>query len=76
MRAFYYFSKNQSRISKLEAYFFAGCIMLCSLITVGIFHPYIMAALHVGMQVRVACCSLIYRKVKYLIINRSLIRIS
>lgn len=49
--------------------------MLCSLITVGIFHPYIMAALHVGMQVRVACCSLIYRKVKYLFIIHYLIHI-
>ncbi|XP_030767940.1 multidrug resistance-associated protein 4-like isoform X2 [Sitophilus oryzae] len=63
MRVFYYFSKEQSRISKAEAYFFGCLIMLCSIIVVGTFHPYIMAALHVGMRVRVACCSLIYRKV-------------
>ncbi|KAH1013297.1 hypothetical protein HUJ04_002305 [Dendroctonus ponderosae] len=62
LRAVFYFSKNQSRISKEEAFFFATCIMMCSLITVGIFHPYIMAGLHVGMQIRVACCSLVYRK--------------
>lgn len=64
-RALFYFSKDQSRISKEEAFFFATCIMMCSLVTVGIFHPYIMAGLHVGMQIRVACCSLIYRKVGF-----------
>ncbi|XP_066157428.1 ATP-binding cassette sub-family C member 4-like isoform X2 [Euwallacea fornicatus] len=62
MRAIYYFSKDQSRISKSEAFFFAACIVICSFVSMGIFHPCIMAALHVGMQIRVACCSLIYRK--------------
>ncbi|KAL1490440.1 hypothetical protein ABEB36_013133 [Hypothenemus hampei] len=63
MRVFHYFSSNQSRISQKEAFFFAACIMLCSLMTIGIFHPCIMATLHIGMRIRVACCSLIYRKV-------------
>ncbi|CAG9767622.1 unnamed protein product [Ceutorhynchus assimilis] len=62
MRVFFYFSKNQGRISIEEAFVFAICIMGCSFITIGTFHPYMMAALHVGMRVRVACCSLIYRK--------------
>ncbi|XP_066260610.1 ATP-binding cassette sub-family C member 4-like [Euwallacea similis] len=62
MRAIHYFSKDQSRISKPEAFFFAACIMICSFVSMGIFHPCIMAALHVGMQIRIACCSLIYRK--------------
>ncbi|XP_050309947.1 probable multidrug resistance-associated protein lethal(2)03659 isoform X2 [Anthonomus grandis grandis] len=62
MRVFYYFKKDQSRISKEEAFFFATCIMICSIIVIGTVHPYIMAAMHVGMRVRVACCSLIYRK--------------
>ncbi|XP_050309948.1 ATP-binding cassette sub-family C member 4-like [Anthonomus grandis grandis] len=62
MRVFNYFQKDQSRISKEEAYFFATGIMLCSLIVMMIFHPYMMSAMHLGMRVRVACCSLIYRK--------------
>ncbi|KAJ8980285.1 hypothetical protein NQ317_005204 [Molorchus minor] len=62
-RVFYYFSAiPQSPVQKEEAYFFASGIMVCSLIVVMTVHPYMMAALHIGMKVRIACCSLIYRK--------------
>ncbi|KAG5892951.1 hypothetical protein JTB14_015002 [Gonioctena quinquepunctata] len=61
-RIIYFFSADQGPITKNEAYFFAAGITLCSLIVVMVIHPYMMEVLHIGMKVRVACCSLIYRK--------------
>ncbi|CAH1995818.1 unnamed protein product [Acanthoscelides obtectus] len=52
----------QSPIQKTEAYFMASGIILCSALVICTFHPFAMEVLHVGMQMRVACCSLIYRK--------------
>lgn len=49
-------------ISKTDAYLYAGAVILSSLINVFVTHPYMMGVLHLGMKVRVACCSLIYRK--------------
>lgn len=57
-----YYSPNQTEISKTEAYLFAGGVIGCSLVNVFVTHPYMMAILHMGMKLRVACCSLIYRK--------------
>ncbi|XP_074027104.1 probable multidrug resistance-associated protein lethal(2)03659 isoform X2 [Leptinotarsa decemlineata] len=62
VRVFKFFSPNQGPIQKSEAYFFATGIMLCSCIVVMVMHPYLLAVQHVGMKIRVACCSLIYRK--------------
>lgn len=45
------------------AYVYAGLVVLCSALNVFVVHPYMMAILHMGMKFRVACCSLIYRKV-------------
>ncbi|XP_043284651.1 probable multidrug resistance-associated protein lethal(2)03659 [Venturia canescens] len=45
-----------------EAYLYAGGIILCSAISVFFRNPYMMAVMHMGMKMRVACCSLIYRK--------------
>lgn len=36
--------------------------MLCSLLAMIITHPYMMGLMHLGMKMRVACCSLVYRK--------------
>ncbi|KRT78583.1 ABC transporter ATP-binding protein, partial [Oryctes borbonicus] len=57
-----YYTPNQSAISKDEAYMYAAAVVLCSLIYVFIVHPYMMGIIHLGMKLRVACCSLIYRK--------------
>lgn len=45
-----------------EAYLYAVGIIMCSAINIFVVHPYMMAILHMGMKMRVACCSLIYRK--------------
>ncbi|XP_043284648.1 probable multidrug resistance-associated protein lethal(2)03659 [Venturia canescens] len=48
--------------SSSDAYLYAGGIVLCSATVIFFRHPFMMAAIHMGMKVRVACCSLIYRK--------------
>lgn len=49
-----------------QAYWYAGGVILCSTLSVIIMHPYMMGVFHIGMKIRVGCCSLIYRKVKYI----------
>lgn len=49
-------------ISYSDAYLYAFGIILCSAINIFVIHPYMMAILHMGMKMRVACCTLIYRK--------------
>ncbi|XP_049853309.1 probable multidrug resistance-associated protein lethal(2)03659 isoform X1 [Schistocerca gregaria] len=51
-----------SDISEEEAYGYAAAVILCSAFNIFVIHPYMMAILHMGMKIRVACCSLIYRK--------------
>lgn len=53
---------NTKEISKNDAYLYATGVILCSAINIFVVHPYMMAILHMGMKMRVACCSLIYRK--------------
>ncbi|XP_025073873.1 probable multidrug resistance-associated protein lethal(2)03659 [Pogonomyrmex barbatus] len=53
---------NSTEVDLLEAYLWAVGIILCSAINVFVIHPYMMGILHQGMKIRVACCSLIYRK--------------
>lgn len=47
---------------KFEAYFYAIAVILTSAINVILMHPYLLSQLHFGTKVRVAMCSLIYRK--------------
>lgn len=56
-----YYSGKTSDIN--EAYLYAGGIVLCSALNVLFMHPYMLSNLHIGMQLRVAMCSMIYRKV-------------
>ncbi|KYN12022.1 hypothetical protein ALC57_15817, partial [Trachymyrmex cornetzi] len=53
---------NTTGIDKFYAYKCAMGIILCSAVNVFVVHPYMMDMIHLGMKVRVACCSLIYRK--------------
>lgn len=57
-----YYTPNQTEITQRDAYLYAGAVVICSLINVFVTHPYMMGVLHMGMKLRVACCSLIYRK--------------
>ena len=56
-------------ITLSEAYGYAGGIILCTVLSVLIMNPFWMAILHIGMKLRVACCSLVYRKVLHFIYN-------
>ncbi|XP_075236831.1 putative multidrug resistance-associated protein lethal(2)03659 isoform X2 [Lycorma delicatula] len=49
-------------ITLKQAYWYASGVILCSVIYVLIFHSYMMSVYHIGMKIRVGCCSLIYRK--------------
>lgn len=55
-----YYSKANVNIN--EAYLYAGGVILCSLLNVLIVHPYMLSQLHTGMKMRIAACSMIYRK--------------
>ncbi|XP_051160133.1 probable multidrug resistance-associated protein lethal(2)03659 [Leptopilina boulardi] len=54
--------RTDNTISYSEAYLYAFGIIMCSAINIFVVHPYMMAILHMGMKMRVACCTLIYRK--------------
>lgn len=61
-RLILYYTPNQAEISERDAYIYAAGVVICSLLNVFLIHPYMMGVLHMGMKLRVACCSLIYRK--------------
>lgn len=50
-----------------EAIFFAFGVVFCSSCNVMVQHPFMMAVMHMGMKIRVGVCSLIYRKVIFII---------
>jgi ATP-binding cassette, subfamily C (CFTR/MRP), member 4 len=54
---------NSGSMSKDDAYFYAGGVIMCSGLAIVTLHPYMLGIMHIGMQMRVAACSLIYRKV-------------
>lgn len=45
-----------------EAYFYATAVVLASAFNVMLMHPYLLSQMHLGMKMRVALCSMIYRK--------------
>lgn len=55
--------RPDSQMTKNEAYLWAGGVVMCSTITFLVIHPCMLGIMHAGMKIRVACCSLIYRKV-------------
>lgn len=56
---------NSGSMSKDDAYLYATGVIMCSGLAIVILHPYMLGIMHIGMQMRVAACSLIYRKVKF-----------
>lgn len=57
-----YFNAGQVDLTKEDAYFYAGLIILMMVIDQFVTHSAIMCATHNAMKLRVSCCSLIYRK--------------
>ncbi|KAG5889083.1 hypothetical protein JTB14_004927 [Gonioctena quinquepunctata] len=57
-----YYDANQVEVSKNEAYMYAALIVLSALLTVLCIHYFNLQIMQVGMKMRVALCSLIYRK--------------
>nr|CAD7423625.1 unnamed protein product [Timema monikensis] len=53
---------SNGKITKLEAYFHACGVIGGSAINILFIHPYMMGIFHLSMKIRVACCSLVYRK--------------
>lgn len=47
---------------KFEAYVYATAVVLASAFNVVLMHPYLLSQMHLGMKLRVAMCSMIYRK--------------
>ena len=58
-----YFTPN-STVTLVEAYLYgAGVVFMACLYSLTD-HPYVFAVLYTGMKMRIACCSVLYRKVK------------
>ncbi|KAB0797848.1 hypothetical protein PPYR_08841 [Photinus pyralis] len=51
-----------SRTNLTEARWYAGGIVLLSVLRIALFHPLMVHSQLVGLKVKIACCSLIYRK--------------
>jgi ABC-type multidrug transport system fused ATPase/permease subunit len=54
--------KPDSETKKEDAYLFAGGIILLTILSMLMFNHFTVGAFHIGMRVRAACCSLVYRK--------------
>lgn len=61
-----YFAPDNVLIEKQEAFLYAGGVIMCSAISVLTAHRYGLGLTHIGMKLRVSCCSLIYRKARCL----------
>lgn len=60
--AYYSDTNNLESDDKTTAYLYAVGVILCSAFNVLFMHPYMLGMFHTGMKVRVAMCSMIYRK--------------
>lgn len=55
--------REDTTISREEALWYAGALVALSALTAFLMNHYGMESSHYGIRVRVACCTLIYRKV-------------
>ncbi|XP_060582248.1 ATP-binding cassette sub-family C member 4-like isoform X3 [Ruditapes philippinarum] len=51
-----------SGVSKTESYLYAMGVSLCAIMLAISHHPYFFGVQRIGMKMRIACCSLLYRK--------------
>ncbi|KAL1513419.1 hypothetical protein ABEB36_002836 [Hypothenemus hampei] len=51
-----------SNMSKTDAYYYAGAIVICTFFSAAFQHTYMLHVFHLGMKIRVATSTLIYRK--------------
>ncbi|KAJ8929220.1 hypothetical protein NQ314_018099 [Rhamnusium bicolor] len=57
-----FYKPNQTDMTKNEAYIYAGLIVFATFMQILCTHTYLLHVLHLAMKIRVAVCSLIYRK--------------
>ncbi|EDV94900.1 probable multidrug resistance-associated protein lethal(2)03659 [Drosophila grimshawi] len=57
-----FYANNQDTDDQTKAYLYAAGVILCSAFNVMFMHPYMLGMFHTGMKVRIAMCSMIYRK--------------
>ncbi|CRL07776.1 CLUMA_CG020730, isoform A [Clunio marinus] len=58
-----YFTNNPYEHTEQQAYFFATALAVSLILIVLVFHPAQLFYLETGVKLRVACCSLIYKKI-------------
>ncbi|XP_037952862.1 probable multidrug resistance-associated protein lethal(2)03659 [Teleopsis dalmanni] len=57
-----FYANSEENKDVTTAYLYALGVILCSGVNVLLMHPYMLGILHVGMKIRIAMCSMIYRK--------------
>lgn len=60
---FILFFNKDTTVSKNEAYIYAGTLIFCTFLSVILVHHSYLVCQQIGMRIRVACCSMIYRKI-------------
>lgn len=60
-----FFGSNPYESTRQDAFLFAGGLVFAQFVTVLVYHPLMLYAFETAMKLRVACCSLIYDKVRY-----------
>ncbi|XP_045033102.1 ATP-binding cassette subfamily C member 4 isoform X3 [Daphnia magna] len=58
----HYFGSENKTISTTQAYLYAAGVVLGSVLYTMTLHPYFFLCQHTGMRIRVAACSLVYKK--------------
>ena len=58
-----------SGVTRDDAWLYAGGVSFCAVLLAITHHPYFFSVQRIGMRMRVACCSLMYRKVSYILIE-------